>query len=108
MQTSSPLTRAWYSTLNPTKQLVITRDLFSLEQIGLPAEVSQQLVGRKVLVVKIVLDLVKIIFPLIVTTVALGIVIGLASGRVEVGIAISAIVLASVSVLHGLSVLIDR
>ncbi len=107
-QTSLPLTRAWHSALNSTEQLVVTHDILSTSQVGLYGEVGRRLVGQRVLVVKIVLDLVKILFLLVAVTAALGIGVGFATGRVEVGFAISAIVLASVSTLHGLSVLIER
>jgi hypothetical protein len=108
MQISLPLTHAWHNTLNSTKQLVVTHDLFGFGQIGQSDEMSRQLVGQKVLVVKIVLGRVRILWLLVVTALLLGISVGLASGRLEIGVAVFAIVLASVSTLHGLSVLIER
>jgi hypothetical protein len=78
MQISLPLTHAWHSTLNSTKQLVITHDLFGFGQIGQSGEMSRQLVGQKVLVVKIVLDRVRILCLLVG--------VGLASGNWSRGI----------------------
>lgn len=108
MQMSLPLTRAWHTTLDSTRRCIITHDLFTFSRVGSPVGLSQQLVGRKVLVVKIVLDRVKVALWLISITATTGVSIGIASGRPEAGVAVSAIVLASVSALHGLSVLVNR